>query len=126
MSLKVKHKRKAADLTPEVYVSAVMRRTARFQQDEAQYRRDIAAMNTAYTTKFCPRKVGDIIDLPEGAKPGYTHFTVVEITPRIKQSDDKAFNVYFEYLGTYTGPDQTPIKGTISTLRNDPPQDQIH
>lgn len=111
-----------AALTKEDFVRKVLNATQMFREAERAYHGKMRELNANYSRHHCPRKPGDVIDLPEGVKPGYTKFTIEEPLPVITQQSMAEFTISFDYIGTFTGPDVEPFKGRLKTTPHDTPQ----
>ena len=107
-------------ITPDKYVKKRMAIMKQYNVVRASFERRIAVLDNLYAKKYAPKQEGDVIDIPEGSKPGYDKFTVSRPLPKIKHEkidgNDKGVNaiVSFDYYGEFTGPEVTPVKGTLN------------
>ena len=85
-------------------------------------------LNDEYAAIYCKYKIGDMIELPEGAKEGYTHFKIDQVVPQIapgKTSDEskQSFEITFTFAGHYLGEGKEPLKGAIKPQQSDEHQE---
>lgn len=115
-------------MTPAKFIRRSMILSRQFQKIEKEYADKMRKLNDEYAAIYCKYKIGDVIELPEGAKEGYTHFKIDQVVPQIapgKTSDEskQSFEITFTFAGHYLGEGKEPLKGAIKPQQSDEHQE---
>lgn len=115
-------KRKNKKISPQIFLDKIMPQRRAIQAA----RKVIKAWEEKYIDAFARFHVGQVVPLPEAAKPPYTKFNIDKIEVRVtvdeayKSEDGEVqYDIQFVYHGEFLAPDIEPKKGT---LKIDPPQ----
>jgi|GEM_PF-4805837 len=101
-------------LTPERFVNETMHTVNYLKKYQEKAAKRIQSLNTEYAKKYSQYQIGQVIDLPDGAKDGYTTFLIEHVQPEIKQGEDKAsVTITFILYGIYKGEGKEDLKGIV-------------
>ena len=107
-------------ITPKKYVQKRTAIITQYTELQKMFERRLRTLDTIYAKAYSPKKAGETIEVPEGAKPGYDLFTVVTPIPRIrKDADGNSIEVYFDYYGKFSGADVEDKFGTLKIGKDD-------
>lgn len=88
-------------LTTRQFIKRSIFEANRFNKIKSVYSKKINALNDEYVRLYCKHKTGNVIDLPEGTKEGYSKFLIEKIIPQINTTGEHSFKITFDFHGYF-------------------------